>query len=99
MRKAHKEEPSTASLRDMPEVVNNPRFVRVGPRGAMARRMGRPRKGVETEGTVPTTIRIPESVLVSLTQFANERHATVSAVLRHAVELFARRIGASSPRK
>jgi hypothetical protein len=90
MKKACEAIPSAESVREMPEVVNNPRFARVGTRGMMARRMGRPRKGEETGGTVPTTIRLPEDVLAKVTRFAQEHDASVGAVLRYAVEEYVR---------
>ena len=84
--------PSIESLREMPEVVGNPRFVRVGPRGMMARKMGRPRKGEAARETVPATVRLPKSVLAHLARIAHANGVSLGSVLRFAVESYARNV-------
>ena len=99
MKKARKnEEPSAASLRDIPEidfsrvkVRKNPYAARIAAEGRMRVVPGRPRKGTETGATVPRSIRFPAPIWRELEQLAKVQGLTLHAALRLAVLEWMRR--------
>ena len=93
MKKARRQhqEPSRASLRDIPEidfdkvkVRRNPFAARIAAEGIHLKR-GRPRKGEETGPTTPRSIRFPGPVWKRLEKQAKAKGLTLHAALRAAV--------------
>jgi hypothetical protein len=87
------QEPSRASLREMPEVdfktakvTRNPYAARIAAEGiSIHTARGRPRKGTETGPTVPKSVRFPAEVWKHLEQRAKRKGLTLHAALREAV--------------
>jgi len=88
MKKARRiEEPSAASLREMPELDftkvklrPNPYAARIAAEGRFHVAPGRPRKGTETGPTVPRSIRFPAPVWRQI-----EKRATAEGITLHAL--------------
>ncbi len=84
--------PSEASLREIPPLKEDGiiEFGR-GPEGlkrALAwskSKRGRPKKGVDAEGTVVKTVRLPRSVYEELARLAGEQEISEHVALRKAV--------------
>ena len=93
MKKARRiEEPSAASLREMPELDftktrlrPNPYAARIAAEGRFHVAPGRPRKGTETGPTVPRSIRFPAPVWRQIEKRATAEGLTLHAALRAAV--------------
>jgi hypothetical protein len=93
MKKARRiEEPSAASLREMPELDftkvklrPNPYAARIAAEGRFHIAPGRPRKGTETGPTVPRSIRFPAPVWRQIEKRAAAKGITLHAALRAAV--------------
>ena len=94
MKKARKpEEPSTASLKEMPEVDfararvrKNPYARRIAREGiSVQTTRGRPKKGEETGPTVPRSIRFPASMWREIERRAREEGVSLHAALRAAI--------------
>ena len=86
------DEPSAASLREMPEVDlktakwhRNPYAARIAIEGIQLPGRGRPRKGAETGPTVPRSIRFPQSVWKQLERRAKADGLTLHAAVRAAI--------------
>jgi hypothetical protein len=91
------QEPSAASLREMPEqsftgphVRRNPHAARLAVEGIRIV-PGRPKKGSETGATVPRSIRFPAAVWRELERLARAEGLTLHAALRAAVLEWMRR--------
>ena len=96
MKKAKKRsslEPSTASLREIPEidfssvrVRRNPYAARIAKEGIVVQvGRGRPKKLLEVGGTRPRSIRFPDAVWQQIEARARSRGITVHAALREAI--------------
>ncbi len=84
--------PSKASLREMPE-ANDSNSIVFG-RGPEARKKalefvraqrGRPRKGVEAEGTAVKSLRLPLKVWQDVERAAEARGVSIHAAMREAI--------------
>jgi hypothetical protein len=92
MKKARRQqEPSRASLREIPEVDfktakvrRNPYAERIAAEGIHVGR-GRPRKGEESGPTIPRSIRFPAPVWRRLEKRAKAEGITLHAALRAAI--------------
>lgn len=91
-RQAQHEEPSVASLREMPELSPkaklrpNPYAERIAKEGmAIHVRRGRPKKGEETGPTTPRSIRFPDAFWKDIETQAKADGLSVHAALREAV--------------
>ena len=90
------QEPSAASLRDMPEADFSRIRVRPNKYAASAAEKalkiqygkGRPRKGAESGPTPARTLRLPTAIWKALEQEARERSTTVHALLRELVATY-----------
>lgn len=93
MKKARRQqEPSRASLREIPEVDfeavkvrRNPYAERIAAEGIVHVRPGRPRKGQETGPTTPRSIRFPAPIWKQLEKRAKAEGITLHAALRAAI--------------
>ena len=95
MKKASKkpQEPSRASLKEIPEidlatakVRRNPYAKRIAREGiSIQTSRGRPRRGEETGPTVPRSIRFPDSIWRQIEKRAAAEGITLHAALRAAV--------------
>jgi hypothetical protein len=93
MKKARRQqEPSRASLREIPEVDfkvakvrRNPYAERIAAGGIVHAGRGRPRKGRETGPTIPRSIRFPAPVWKRLEKRAKAEGITLHAALRAAI--------------
>lgn len=93
MKKARKhQEPSRASLREIPEVDfdraklrRNPYAERIAAEGIIHVGPGRPRKGKETGPTIPRSIRFPAPVWRRLERRAKAEGISLHAALRAAI--------------
>jgi hypothetical protein len=86
------QEPSRASLREIPEVDfkaakvrRNPYAERIAAEGIIHAGRGRPRKGQETGPTIPRSIRFPAPVWKRLEKRAKAEGITLHAALRAAI--------------
>lgn len=99
MKKARKhQEPSRASLREIPEVEfstarvrRNPYAAFVAAEGIVHAGRGRPKKGSETGPTVPRSIRFPAPVWKLLQLRARSEGLSLHSALRHAILAWAKR--------
>lgn len=89
--KRKSDEPSKASLREIPP-LKNPVVIGRGKEGirrmfelAESRRRGRPTKGETAEGTVAKTVRLPQSTYDELVRLAEEQGISAHVALRKAV--------------
>lgn len=95
MKKASRkpQEPSRASLKEIPEVDfstakvrRNPYAKRIAREGVSVQTgRGRPRRGEETGPTVPRSIRFPDSIWKQIEERAAAEGITLHAALRAAV--------------
>jgi hypothetical protein len=97
--KKHQREPSKASLQAMPEVDFSTARVRPNP---YAKRIpaegitvqvgrGRPKKVLETGGTVPRSVRFPPAIWALLEERAKKKGLSLHAALREAILAWTRR--------
>lgn len=101
MKRARKnDEPSAASLREMPELDftkaklrPNPYAARIAAEGRFHLAPGRPRKGTETGPTGPRSIRFPAPVWRQIEKRAKAEGITLHAALRAAVVAWMRQRG------
>jgi hypothetical protein len=99
MKKARKhQEPSRASLREIPEVDfetakvrRNPYAERIAAEGIVHVGRGRPLKGQETGPTIPRSIRFPAPVWKRLEARAKAEGISLHAALRAAIIAWAER--------
>ena len=99
MKKRKHREPSSASLRAMPEadftdakVRRNPYARRIANEGiAVNIGKGRPRKGTEVGKTIPKSIRFPEEAWTLLARRAKQEGISLHAALRAAILEWAKR--------
>jgi len=93
MKKAPRhDEPSRASLREIPELDvgrlklrKNPYAARIALEGGIHVRRGRPTKGQETGPTVPRSIRFPAAVWKELEAVAKARGLSLHSAMRQAI--------------
>jgi len=101
MRKAMKRrarEPSTASLREIPEVDfsrvkvrRNPYAARIAREGIVVQvGRGRPKKLLEVGGTRPRSVRFPDDIWKQIETAARARGLTVHGALREAILVWLR---------
>jgi hypothetical protein len=91
-------EPSTRSLREMPEVdfgavrvKRNPYARRIKAGGLVVQvGRGRPKRLLESGGTTPRSVRFPDEVWALLEQRAQAKGITLHAALRQAILEWAR---------
>ena len=91
-RKTRTEEPSQASLREIPE-MDFSRAVVLGrgeeglqrARELLKARRGRPKKGMRADGSSPRSIRFSDEMWQALEQRAKSRHVTLHALLREVI--------------
>ena len=85
------QEPSRASLREIPEMdfskaMRNPYARRIAAEGMSIHvQRGRPKKGTETGPTIPRSVRFPADVWAHLEQQAKRAGIPLHAALRAAV--------------
>jgi hypothetical protein len=95
----HSDEPSKASLKEMPEVDfdsvrvrRNHHAARIAKAGITIQvGKGRPRKLEEVGGTTPRSVRFPDEVWVLIEERARKRGMSVHAALREAILAWTRK--------